>query len=360
MKSFFGGQRSLRLAALAFILAGLALLLPLWGLASAQVEGDAASEGQAAPPSATVGLDASPGSSAANSGSSAAGSPASSRWTVAPAAPRVGDPITLTLRLEHGPDQHLVLPRLPRQWGLLELVEQGSPRPLPEGEAPGSEVLLRARAFVTGSLATPPLTLRLVDAAGSSQSVEAPSAVVQVEAVLRSAAELPRDLRPQAPLPPRRPWTKGLALAAAALGLVLALSGARGIRPVPPPPPPPPPPGPPDPAAPWRQALAELDQLDALGLVAAGRARAHYTLAIDILRRYLDQRWGLPALDQTSAELLAQLSLLGRPPAAAAYLGPLLREADLVKFARLDPDPARAGGLTDRIRELLGFWEGRS
>lgn len=323
MKGHLTGRRGLRLAALAFILAGLALLLPLWGLAGAQ-------EAMDGPP----------------------------RWELSPADPRVGDPLTLTLEVAHPADERLVLPILPAQWGPLELVAQGAPQTLPQGAGGGSRVTLQARAFVTGSLATPPLTLRLVNGAGRLREVEAPPALVQVRPTLRSAAELPRDLRSQAPLPPRRPWTKALAMAVAAGGLLLAFSGLRGVRPLPPPPPAVPAP-PPDPRAAWRQALADLDQLEALGLLAQGRVKAHYSLAIDILRRYLAERWGLPALDQTSAELLAQLAAAGRPAAAAAYLAPLLQEADLVKFARLTPDEARAAGLTGRLRELLTFWEDR-
>lgn len=314
----------LRLAAVALILAGLALLWPLARLAGAQVPGPAAED---AP-----------------------------RWLVQPASPTVGDTITLTLSMDHAAGERLVAPRLPRDWGSLEVFDQDAVLREEEPSGARSSLRLRARAFVTGSLATPPLALSLVDDEGASRAVEAPPAVVQVRGTLRAGDGLPRDLRPQAQLPGRSPWPGRLALAAALAGVVLALAGALGLRPLPPPAPEAPAP-PPDPRAALRRALTTLDEIDAMGLVAAGRLKTHYALATDTLRGYLAERWRIPALDQTSDELLDAVSGAGRPRGAAPYLAPLLREADLVKFARLSPDAERAAGLTARLRELLRHWE---
>lgn len=322
LKPLLSGRRALRLVAVVLILAGLALLWPLARLARAQ-------DGP---------------------------SGAAPRWSVQPAEATVGDPITLTLTVPHGGDQRLVAPRLPREWGPLELGAQDPVRRTTGADGSVSTLRLQARAFVTGSLALPPLTLSLVDDRGVSQDLAAPAAIVRVRATLKAGDELPRDLRPQAQLPLRGPWPGRLALAAALGGLALVLSGALGLRPLPPPAPVQPPP-PPDPLAALRRSLAALDDIDAMGLVAAGRWKTLYALSTDTLRGYLAERWDLPALDLTSPELLAAVAAAGRPRAAAVYLAPLLQEADLVKFARLSPDAARAAGLTDRLRELLRFWE---
>lgn len=322
LKPLLSGRRGLRLVAVMLILTGLALLWPLARLAQAQ-----------------------------------AGSPdAAPRWSVQPAEATVGDPLTLTLTVPHRAEQRLVAPRLPREWGPLELSAQDPVRRETGPDGAISTLRLQARAFVTGSLALPPLTLSLVDDSGSGQDLAAPAAVVRVRATLKAGDELPRDLRPQAQLPLRSPWPGRLALAAALGGLALVLSGALGLRPLPPPAPVLPPP-PPDPLAALRRSLAALDDIDAMGLVAAGRWKTLYALATDTLRGYLAERWDLPALDLTSPELLDAVAAAGRPRAATVYLAPLLQEADLVKFARLSPDAARAAGLTDRLRELLRFWE---
>ena len=333
------GRRALRLAAVALILAGLALLWPLARLAGAQSPPvqSLPAQSQSVPPPAG---DAAP------------------RWLIQPQDLTVGDAITLTLSLRHAVGERLVAPRLPREWGPLEITGQDPVRREERAADAVSTLRLQARAFVTGSLATPLLALNLVDQAGASRAVEAPPAVVQLRATLRSGDDLPRDLRPQAALPRRSPWAGRLALAAALAGVALALAGARGLRRLPPP-------APPAPAAPvdlraaLRRAMAALDEIDAMGLVAAGRLKTHYALATDTLRAYLAERWGVPALDQTSDELLSALKAAGRPRGAAPYLAPLLQEADLVKFARLSPDAERAAALTARLRELLRHWEGQ-
>lgn len=138
------------------------------------------------------------------------------------------------------------------------------------------------------------------------------------------------------PLPPwwQDPWAI-LALAAGA-GMLAALLWWWIRRPVPAPIPPPPPPGPP--AHEW--ALAELASL---------RSRPgtwdDYELAIalsDLLRRFIDARFGLPIRFQTTREFLdAAATAPEIDLARRTLLGEFLGACDGVKFARRT---AGAGG----------------
>jgi hypothetical protein len=97
-------------------------------------------------------------------------------------------------------------------------------------------------------------------------------------------------------------------------------------------------------------ALSELERIEREGLVARGEHKTHYTLVVDVLRRYFEARFGIEAMDRTSAELLRDLEQRGT---AVDGLGDLLDEADLVKFAKLVPSPDAGLAAVGRARDIV-------
>lgn len=91
------------------------------------------------------------------------------------------------------------------------------------------------------------------------------------------------------------------------------------------------------PALPPREAaLAALDRAREAGLADRGEMKEFYTRISAALREYLaalEPAWGE---DRTTTELLAAVRAAAGP-AVAAGLGPILRSADQVKFARREP-----------------------
>jgi hypothetical protein len=90
-------------------------------------------------------------------------------------------------------------------------------------------------------------------------------------------------------------------------------------------------------------ALEELDTLKRKDLVSRGDWKTYYSELSDIVRRYLENRFGLAAPDMTTEEFLVYVR--DRSILEASYKS-LLREfltaSDLVKFAKYIPD-AREG-----------------
>jgi len=81
-----------------------------------------------------------------------------------------------------------------------------------------------------------------------------------------------------------------------------------------------------------------------------------YTRLSHIVRRYLEDRFGLRAPERTTEEFLYEVSQDGTlRPGHKELLGAFLQEADLVKFARLRPsatDTDRAYGAAEKfVRE---------
>ena len=99
---------------------------------------------------------------------------------------------------------------------------------------------------------------------------------------------------------------------------------------------------------PLEVALAALQQLRQ----DAPPADEFYTRLSDIIRHYIEERFGLRAPERTTEEFLAEATL---PTQQMTLLSAFLQEADLVKFARLRPgkdDMERAASAGEKfIRE---------
>ncbi len=81
-------------------------------------------------------------------------------------------------------------------------------------------------------------------------------------------------------------------------------------------------------------ALQELNRIERMKLLEQGEFKRHYTLVTEVIRRYLEKRFGIDAMDRTTSEILSDLWRDGKP---VDGLEELLREADLVKFAKFIP-----------------------
>ena len=97
-------------------------------------------------------------------------------------------------------------------------------------------------------------------------------------------------------------------------------------------------------------ALTELERIEAMGLVTRGEFKTFYTLVIDAVRRYLEARFGVEALDRTTHELLEDLARRGE---RVDGLAALLEEGDLVKFAKYRPDVTQADEAMRRARDVV-------
>jgi hypothetical protein len=134
----------------------------------------------------------------------------------------------------------------------------------------------------------------------------------------------------------REEWTflkQAVTIGAIALlvGAVLAFLIGRWLkrpRPVPPPPPPRPP---------WEVAFEALHDLRHAGLTREGRFAEHFDRVSDIVRRYLGDRYGFDGLESTTREMLGELRRTTPRIPVLDECERFLRQADLVKFARLTP-----------------------
>lgn len=274
----------------------------------------------------------------------------------------VGGRVLLTLHVEGTDAVQIAPPALGTDLGGF-LVRSATPGAAADsGVASTIELVLVATK--PGAREIAPVELKVKTSAGAETTLVSPAVPVVVHSNLSpeeaqgdsaASAATPADYTP--PLDAPRDW-RPLAIAlvllvlATAVGIfILRKLRARRRRPVP---------VPLAPAAPkkslrpaWEIALEELDRIVAADHVAGGALDAQYVEVADALRRYLEDRYGVPALESTTDELAVRLEHVSLPAAIRARILSVLGEADLVKFAKARPEPTAARAIEKRGRELV-------
>jgi hypothetical protein len=88
-------------------------------------------------------------------------------------------------------------------------------------------------------------------------------------------------------------------------------------------------------------ALRELEKLKEEKLWQNGEIKLYYTRLSEIIRQYLENRYGIQSLELTTPETLSLLKKTGfRDDELYTKLKMVLTSADLVKFAKYKPEPA--------------------
>jgi hypothetical protein len=129
------------------------------------------------------------------------------------------------------------------------------------------------------------------------------------------------------------PWIAGGAAIVAILTALILFLIKRKRRPKPVAPEPP--------KAPLHvRTLLALEALQQKKLWEQDRQKEYHSELTDILRGYIEERFGVRALEQTTDELLASLRLSSMPTASREQLAQVLRLADMVKFAKWKALPA--------------------
>ncbi len=175
----------------------------------------------------------------------------------------------------------------------------------------------------------------IVDTIGGADTLELLVTTIEID----STSHAIFDIKPQKTLPFRlgeitgyMKWTLVALLALAALAYaakrILERYGKRFsdmFRPAPPLPP-------------REAALAALEKLRAQRLWQEGKHKLYYSALTDILRTYIAGRYGVSAMEMTSDEIVEAMRGVDLPRKSAMDLAQILREADLVKFAKAAPE----------------------
>ncbi len=255
-------------------------------------------------------------------------------WTTDSVDLTVGDPFVLTISADHPDGYHVVFPSLPDEW---EGFEVRSQTPLPTvANADGTLTtaqMYEMALFQPGNYPTPEVSVSFRQPDGQIVSRTVQPLRVRVNSVLQAGDEELRDIKPQSNLavPSLWPWGVGGAAAVALLILAAVLLWHR-LRPdavlqT----------GPVDTRTPFEVAMGQLDQIEALDLLAHGSYKEHFTLISNTVRAYLLGEYLVPAHDLTTTETARAVRSSAVPSGPGQGALSILRTCDIVKFTELTP-----------------------
>lgn len=96
----------------------------------------------------------------------------------------------------------------------------------------------------------------------------------------------------------------------------------------------------PKPVPPYELAMRQLNALRDMQLCEHGREKEFYTRLTDILRIYLEQRFGIYAMEMTSTQIREAINANETTRPNNKYVSQILEVADFVKFAKVRPLPS--------------------
>lgn len=242
--------------------------------------------------------------------------------------------ITFRLTVEHRRDASVQIPEIGSRIAGLRIVDFGEEGPKEVDARVRFVKWFSLRADIAGSYIIPPMTVAwTVPDNDTRHEIRTPQIFIKVSSPPAGAAEAGQkdilDIKP--PLDVARnllPWMLGggaAVLAAALAGMLLLLRQRRRRhaevkRPA------------------HEIALEELERLDQERLIERGGVREYYFRLSDIFRHYLEDRFSVPAVEQTTQELLPKImSMAEVNPKVKSSIREVLTHADMVKFARQQP-----------------------
>ena len=194
------------------------------------------------------------------------------------------------------------------------------------------EWILTLTVFELGDLEIPSISLHYTDAAGVPGQLQTQPIKIKVRGAAKKATDKDdiRPIKPPVHLNAQAFWNWVNGILAGVLLIILTVKvvlrrlkkraeDLESLKPA------------------HERAYLELERLRAENYLGQGKPKAFYNELADILRRYLERRYQIEALELTTAELFQNLKThpIERPILEAAR--ELLEKSDLVKFAKYDP-----------------------
>jgi hypothetical protein len=261
-----------------------------------------------------------------------------------PTKARLGDEIKFSIWVEHPKGMTVTPPTLETRLAPFEIKSVETKPVVEKGGRIQETFLLTITTFELGDLKIPPVLIRYKETSGpSGQELTDPVEIKVVSSPKRVNDK--DDIRPikgPVSLDLRALWSWALGILAFLLSVFLAVKVFLGKRkamdleskkPA------------------HERALLELQRLKNKGLLEERKTKEFYSELSDILRRYLDRRFGLQTLEATTSETVRILREKEFDGLLLPVVKGFLEETDLVKFAKYVPPPPLAGQLeTELIR----------
>ncbi len=251
------------------------------------------------------------------------------------AAVSPGDIITFTMTANYAPDVSLELPDVADRFADFLIVNSGVSPIAEKGDRLILERWYKFQSDTAGSYVIEPIEVSYVPSGSSQQVLRTPKIFIEVVSLLGKEGQTEdiRDIKP--PLPVTLSYRVLLRILAMVVGVLAAVLLIRWLvgwlrrraearesisR------------------LPHEEALDALERLLKKRLIEKGRAREFCFEISEIFRQYMHARFGIPAVDWTTDEILPHIDDDGLfEEAIKSLVREFLTDTDMVKFARYQP-----------------------
>ena len=280
---------------------------------------------------------------------SAQGSDVTARLSANPDQLLVGDQSKVVLKIEHNPSQtRISWPLIPDSFGKLEVLSKSKIDTTHSGPLTTYSQQLLVTGFDSGLFSIPPIQVSVAPLTGTSYSIFSDSVELLVQTV---PVDTTKPFKPIKSIIAVKSswldyiwWIVGSIIAVLAILFLVLYLRRKKLEPAPV-------------AVPEEpmhlRFLRELEKLEMEQVWQKGDVKAYYVRLTDILRSYIELRFGVPALERTTEELhgIARRNSALAPYAEKIYS--VLFTADFAKFARAEPTPTEHLASMQITREFI-------
>lgn len=258
-------------------------------------------------------------------------------WTADTNAISIGEPIEATLTLRQAANLRVSWPLVADSLFPLDVLSAAAPDSTVSAEAVQIQQRFTLTAFDSGRYELPALGFQyLVVGESHTRTARAEALAITVLTVPIDTAAAPRDIAPiqEEPITVSEIGAWGgtlLLLLAIGFGSWYYLKKrpkpvVEEIRPVIPQVPP------------YEIAMRGLAKVEAEKYWQKGQIKPYYSALTDVVRTYIEQAFSVAAMESVTDEIVGDLEKKALPDKVLWPLKSLLRNADLAKFAKFNPD----------------------
>jgi hypothetical protein len=266
---------------------------------------------------------------------------------------KIGEQIKLSITANPLKDQRLIWPEVGDtlgQW--FDVVRKDTLDTLNTSGILTLKQQIWITSFDTGMHNLPVFPFDFISLSGDTQHVVSDMLSIQIMDVAVDTSQAIKDIRGIETVP--RDYSFLLKIAAIALAVLVLLAillwlilrkRKPQLKRVAPPPSVPP----------WIKAISAIDQLEQKSIWREGQTKEFHSEITDILRIYLEEYLKIPAMESTTEEIINLLIKSGVNDAAREAIIDVLQLADLVKFAKVSPQPIEHMQTVQRSREFIAL-----
>jgi hypothetical protein len=262
---------------------------------------------------------------------------------------RIGEQVKLRLTATlPGKDVNVVFPQLPDSFSHWEVVNRTTLDTVNEG---GTKLLRQwvvLTSFDSGHWDIPAFKFDLQNVNGGTDSAFSDAIGIDVNTVEVDTTKAFKPIKTVRAvawniLDYWIPFTAGIVVLALIIGLIIYFRSRK--KKVPPPPAPPA-------ITPYEAAVKALQQIKQEKIWQTD-VKLYYTRLTDVLRTYFEEQFHIPALEQTTEELLQHIKPVTILNQQREKLRALLSLADLAKFAKLTPTAEEHEAAMQQTQDIL-------